>query len=129
MHETSAQSQSANSSAPFFLKRHSKFHAINQMLVTSSRTGLAVTKSPTAPEYIEYSVRERHRHGQSVTGVTGCHTRAEAMGSSLRVGLAAIAIEKIVLAILRRIEECWQPCQEKADKGKQETYTQRLGHR
>ena len=37
---------------------------------------------------------------------------------SLEVALAAIAIEKIVLAILWRIEECWEPCQEKADEGK-----------
>ena len=66
--------------------------------------------------------REQHRHGQPVTDVTGCSTEFAALDSSLLVALATIAIEKIVLAILRRIEECWQPCQEEADKGKQETY-------
>jgi hypothetical protein len=68
------------------------------------------------------SVRERHRHGQPVTSVTGCSTRAAALDSAQLAALATIAIEKIVLAILRRIQECWQPCQEKADKGKQEAY-------
>lgn len=43
--------------------------------------------------------------------------------------LATIAIEEIVLTILWRIEEGWQPGQEKADKGKQETDAERLGHR
>jgi hypothetical protein len=71
---------------------------------------------------VGYSIRERHRHGQPVTSVTGYSTRAAALNSSLLAALAAIAIEKIVLAILRRIQECWQPCQEKADKGKQEAY-------
>jgi hypothetical protein len=71
---------------------------------------------------IEDSIRERHRHGQPVTSVTGSSTRAAALNSSLLAALTAIAIEKIVLAILRRIQECWQPCQEKADKGKQEAY-------
>jgi hypothetical protein len=61
--------------------------------------------------------------------VTGCSTQSTALDSSLLAGLAAIAIEKIVLAILRRIEERWQPCQEKADEGKQEAYAYRLGHR
>ena len=71
---------------------------------------------------IGYSVMEQHCHSQPVTSVTGYSTRAAALDSSLLVALATIAIEKIVLAILRRIEECWQPCQEEADKGKQETY-------
>lgn len=105
-------------------------------------TCLSVTKSPTTPrramasvvhddraECIGYSVREGYRHGQPVTCVTGCSTRAAALDSSLLAALATIAIEKIVLAILRRIEERWQPCQEKADEGKQETYAYRLGHR
>ncbi len=73
-------------------------------------------------ECVGYSVRERHPHGEPVTHVTGCSTRAAALDSSLRAVLATIAIEKIVLAILRRIEKRWQPCQEKADEGKQETY-------
>ena len=76
-----------------------------------------------------YSVRERHRHGQPVTAVTGCSTRAAALDSSLLAALVTIAIEKIVLAILWRIDERWQPCQEKADEGKQETYAYRLSHR
>ncbi len=71
---------------------------------------------------IGYRVRERYRHGQPVTDVTGCSPRAAALDSSLLALLATIAIEKIVLAILWRIQECWQPCQEKADKGKQEAY-------
>jgi len=83
----------------------------------------------TRKECIGYSVRERHRRGQPVTHVTGCRTRAAALDSSLLAALATIAIEKIVLAILRRIEERWQPGQEKADEGKQETYAYRLGHR
>jgi hypothetical protein len=71
---------------------------------------------------VGYSVREWHRHGQPVTSVTGWRTRAAALDSSLLAALATIAIEKIVLAILRRIQEGGQPCQEKADKGKQEAY-------
>lgn len=66
---------------------------------------------------------------QPITSVTGCRTRAAVLDSSRLAVLTTIAIEKIVLAILRRIEECWQPCQEKADEGKQETYAYRLGHR
>jgi hypothetical protein len=74
-------------------------------------------------ECIGYSGREGYRHGQPVTPVTGCSIRAAAPDSSLLAALATIAIEKVVLAILRRIEERRQPCQEKADEGKQETYT------
>jgi hypothetical protein len=111
-------------------------------VVIRPRTCISVTKSPTTLRRamasvvrddgagcVEYSVRERHRCGQPITCVTGCSTRAAAPDSSQLAALATIAIEKIVLAILRRIEECWQPCQEKADEGKQETYAYRLGHR
>ncbi len=51
-----------------------------------------------------------------------------AAGWCVAGSLATIAIEKIVLAILRRIEERWEPGQEKADESKQETYAYRLGH-
>jgi hypothetical protein len=71
----------------------------------------------------------RYTAAQPVTDVIGCSTRAAALDSSRLAALATIAIEKIVLAILRRIEERWQPGQEKADEGKQETYAYRLGHR
>jgi hypothetical protein len=77
----------------------------------------------------EYSVRERYRPRQPATHVTGCRTRAAVLDSALLAALATIAIEKIVLAVLRCIEERWQPGQEKADEGKQETYAYRLGHR
>jgi hypothetical protein len=122
MHEAHTSSQSANSPVPFFSRKYSKFRAINPDAGYKFQDCPGGDEVADLPECIAYSVRERHRHGQSVTGVTGCHTRAEAMGSSRRAALAAIAIEKIVLAILRRVEECGQPCQEKADKGKQETY-------
>jgi hypothetical protein len=58
-------------------------------------------------ECVGYSVRERHHRGQPITYVTGCSTRAAVLDSSLLAALATIAIEKVVLAILRRIEECW----------------------
>jgi len=60
-----------------------------------------------AHEEQKHAVRGRHCHRQPVTPVTGCSTRAATPDSSLLAALATIAIEKIVLAILRRIEECW----------------------
>ena len=100
---------------PFFSENYSKIRAIDLA------AGYKLQGQFCGDEVTD-KVREWHRHGQPVTDVTGRSTRAAALDSSLLAALATIAIEKIVLAIFRRIEECWQPCQEKADKGKQETY-------
>src|SRR5262245_6205728 len=95
-------------------------------------TYMSETKSPTTPRRAMVSVVHNDRAECIWTAgqpVTGCRTRAAALDSSLLAALATITVEKIVLAILRRIEERWQPCQEKTDEGKQETYAYRLSYR
>jgi hypothetical protein len=135
MYKDRTQQQSTILLCPSFQRITANFVPCDRAAGYKLQEQFAVTKSPTISrraiasgvydnraKCTLYNGRERHCHGQPVTPVTGCNTRAAALDSSLVVALATIAIEKIVLAILRRIEECWQPCQEKADEGKQETY-------